>query len=487
MKRKMTVHMWMVGGISILLTALLAMLVFYNMFQKEVFGSLRTYADFIDAVMVPEQSDFIGIANIDGIRVTIIESDGTVLYDNNADLATMDKHDTRPEIKKAMELGEGTVVRRSSTIGSDNYYYAMKLSNGMILRVSKEAGSIGKIFYNSIPVIVVCALILSVTCLVFARYLTARIIKPIEEMAEHIGDGSNMVKITPYEELVPFATTIKNQHDSIVKQLKELEQSEQVRQEFTANVSHELKTPLTSISGYAELIEQGMAGGEDAKQFASKIRQNAARLLTMINDIIQLSELDQVNDVFEKETVDLYEIAKECTSRLAVNAKRHEVYMSLEGERALIEANHNMMEELISNLCDNGIRYNVPYGCVEITITPPDQMPPSVPEALKDAPVLTFPSESDFTLEGKVVLTVKDTGIGIPEKHISRIFERFYRVDKSRSKATGGTGLGLSIVKHILASHNAPIRVRTLPSTGTIFTILFEPSKASEEQSGASY
>ncbi|MBE5962006.1 MAG: two-component sensor histidine kinase [Lachnospiraceae bacterium] len=481
MKKKMTIHMWLIGGISILLTTLLAMLVFYNMFQKEVFGSLRTYADFVDSVLISEKAEFLGIDRVDGIRVTIIEADGTVSYDNNADMAVMDKHDTRPEIKKALETGEGTAVRRSLTIGSNNYYYAMKLSNGMILRVSKEAGSIAKIFYNSIPVIVICGLILFITCLMFARYLTARIIKPIEEMAEHVGDGSNMVKTTPYEELVPFATTIKNQHDSIVKQLKELEQADQIRQEFTANVSHELKTPLTSISGYAELIEQGMATGEDAKAFASKIGQNSARLLTMINDIIQLSELDHVNDVFEKETLDLYEIARECVSRLSVNAKQHEVYISLEGKCALIEANHNMMEELITNLCDNAIRYNVPYGCVNITVAPVNEPLPSVPDSLKEAPVLTFPPESDFTLSGKVILTVQDTGIGIPEKHISRIFERFYRVDKSRSKATGGTGLGLSIVKHILASHNAPIQVRTLPSCGTIFTILFEPAAITED------
>jgi two-component system phosphate regulon sensor histidine kinase PhoR len=248
----------------------------------------------------------------------------------------------------------------------------------------------------------------------------------------------------PYQELKPFAQTIWNQHENISQQLKELEKSERIRQEFTANVSHELKTPLTSISGYAELIENGMTKTEDLSRFGSEIRKNATRLLHLINDILELSELDEADIDVVKEPVDLYEIAKKCVELLVLSARKHQVNLTLTGSKSIVNANKDMMEELINNLCDNAIRYNRPGGSVNVNIY----------------------KDGEFTK-----LVVKDTGIGIPKEHLERIFERFYRVDKSRSKETGGTGLGLAIVKHIVAKHGEQLHIESEVGVGTVITI----------------
>ena len=202
---------------------------------------------------------------------------------------------------------------------------------------------------------------------------------------------------------------IRQQHEDILK-------SARMRQEFTANVSHELKTPLTAISGYAELIEHGMAGQEDTVRFAGEIHKNASRLLTLINDIIQLSELDSDTNKVEYTDVDLYQVASDCVDMLKMNAEKQDVTMRLCGKPSIVFADRQQMEELVYNLCDNAIRYNRRGGSVTVTVN----------------------------TEGQTVfLSVKDTGIGIPREHQERVFERFYRVDKSRSKATGGTGLGV--------------------------------------------
>ena len=217
---------------------------------------------------------------------------------------------------------------------------------------------------------------------------------------------------------------------------------EQMRQEFTANVSHELKTPLTSISGYAEMIENGMAKQDDVQRFATIIHKEAGRLLTLISDIIQLSAMDESKTIIAKTPVDLLELAEECADILTLSAQQHQVSLHVQGKSATVMGNHDLLAELVYNLCDNAIRYNKPNGSVTILVQ-------------KDR------------------LTVKDTGIGIPAAHQSRVFERFYRVDKSRSKETGGTGLGLAIVKHIAEQHKAKIDLKSTPETGTEITVHF--------------
>ena len=220
-----------------------------------------------------------------------------------------------------------------------------------------------------------------------------------------------------------------------------------LRQEFTANVSHELKTPLTAISGYAELVENGMVAEEgEVRRFCSEIHKNAGRLLVLINDVIRLSELDDSENQETMEPVNLYECAKNCVDMLQLNAEKHGVTLTVSGVNVVISANHQMVDEVLYNLCDNAIRYNKEKGSVSVIV------------------------EDRLDL---AVLTVKDTGIGIPREHQERIFERFYRVDKSRSKSTGGTGLGLAIVKHILLKLNAEIALKSEPGEGTEITVTF--------------
>ena len=226
-------------------------------------------------------------------------------------------------------------------------------------------------------------------------------------------------------------------------------QTAEIRQEFTANVSHELKTPLTAISGYSELIENGMAADGDVRRFATEIHRNSNRLLTLINDIIRLSELDVTENAPSMERIDLCAVARSNVDMLMLSAEKHNVTLKFSGQPSYIMGNKMMMEELVYNLTDNAIRYNKPDGTVEVTV---------------------YSYEKDHS----VVMKVKDTGIGIPEEHLGLVFQRFYRVDKSRSKSTGGTGLGLAIVKHIVAQHDAKLDITSEPNVGTEITITFQ-------------
>ena len=244
---------------------------------------------------------------------------------------------------------------------------------------------------------------------------------------------------TPYKELIPFVQTIKEQ------QKKKMETA-QMRQEFTANVSHELKTPLTSISGYAEMIETGLAQPEDIPVFAEKIHSESQRLLELIGDIMKLSELDESKKDLFFERIDLAQIVQETKARLQLQAQKAQVSILTEGTPALVKGNQKLLEELTFNLCDNAIRYNHPGGSVTMRTA---------------------------CQEGRALLIVSDTGIGIAPDHQNRVFERFYRVDKSRSKETGGTGLGLAIVKHIAIQHQALLSMKSKPGEGTKITVSF--------------
>lgn len=451
LKNKVTIHFITIGGIAIALTTLLTILVYYSMFRKQVFEDLHTDAEIVKDIVIDgnvKESDYL-LSN-QGIRITIVNEDGSVIYDSDADTTGMENHRERPEIIKAFETGEGQAVRHSDTVNQNTYYYAILLQDHVVLRVAKEAKGLISVFYGTLPILFIGILILFIICTLMSRFVTKRIITPIEKMALNINQYEEFHRNVPYEELKPFANTIWIQHDSISKQLKALEKSERVRQEFTANVSHELKTPLTSITGYAELIESGICKPEDMNRFGGEIKGNATRLLHLINDIIELSELDETEIEIKKESLDLYENAKKCVDALVIPAKKHQVTITLSGGSATVYANRDMMAELINNLCDNAIRYNRANGTVHVQVEPDG---------------------------ANTRLTVQDTGIGIPKEHIHRIFERFYRVDKSRSKATGGTGLGLAIVKHIVAKHGENLTIESTVDEGTTITVLIPQSE----------
>ncbi len=437
MKKRINRMLMLIATLAICCTMLLITFVYYDIFRRQVIEDLRAYTVWVDDNEDGERIRQIGAKLKEhGIRITLALQEGQVVYDNEADYTQMSNHGDRPEMIQAMEDGEGQAVRRSETLAKSTFYYAVRLGNGNILRVAKDAGSIYSVLMQGLPSVAVVLVILVGLSGVFSYFLTRKLIRPIEKLADNLDEGQ---EVTDYEELTPFVNMIREQHQNIMK-------SARIRQEFTANVSHELKTPLTSISGYAELIETGMASEADVTRFAHGIHSSAKRLLTLINDIIRLSELDGTEEEVPFERLNLYELADTCVEMLEMNAEKHNVTIAIKGRECHINGNKQMIEEVLYNLCDNAIRYNNEGGKVEVEVYPKGR---------------------------ETFLVVRDTGIGIPKEHQDRIFERFYRVDKSRSKSTGGTGLGLAIVKHIIAKHGARLDIVSEVEKGTTITVVF--------------
>lgn len=440
MKKKINIRFIMIAALAIVVTALSAMLVYYNILKEQVFGDLKAYAHVIELLNIDDLAA--GIEKDpynpidDDLRITLIGTDGEVLYESLLNKDEMDNHNERPEIIEAREKGEGEAVRYSATSGTHTFYYAERLQNGNVLRIGRDSVSVNRIMVNTLVIVLVIALGILFVCMGISHYLTKKLVEPIEKLATNIMlvDENNV-----YEEIRPFVNTIKEQHINIIN-------NAQLRQEFTANVSHELKTPLTAISGYAELIGNGMTGKEDTIRFSNEIHSNANRLLSLINDIIKLSELDEADHQMEMEKIDLYKLAENCVQMMQVTAEKQGIRLTLQGESAMVMANKGLMDEVFYNLCSNAIRYNKPGGSVTVTVGTKDERP---------------------------FLSVADTGIGIPKECQERVFERFYRVDKSRSKSTGGTGLGLAIVKHIVAQHNAALCLDSELGKGTTIEIVF--------------
>lgn len=437
MKKKINKTLLLIAAIAIFCTLLLSTVIYYDLFHKQVMEDLRSYTGMIeDNLNINQQVQTGAKLAAYGVRITLVGQDGQVIYDNEADSGQMENHSTRPEVADAFLTGEGQQVRKSETLAKSTFYFATRTEDGCVLRVAKDAGSIYSMFARALLSIVGIFVVLILLSALVAHFLTIRLIQPIERLAENLDKGQ---EVTDYEELTPFVNMIQEQHRNILK-------SARIRQEFTANVSHELKTPLTSISGYAELIESGMASEADVIRFAHGIHSSSKRLLTLINDIIRLSELDGAEQEITFERLNLYQLADTCVEMLTLNAEKHNVTISMKGSECFINGNKQMIEEVLYNLCDNAIRYNNLGGSVEVEVYPGKQ---------------------------GTILTIRDTGIGIPEEHQERIFERFYRVDKSRSKSTGGTGLGLAIVKHIIAKHNANMELVSEIGKGTTITVTF--------------
>lgn len=438
MKKKIFKYFACMITVAILATTLLLSWVNYEMFKGRVMDDLEAYGRMFAVEMNGEAETQSALHSLEeDIRVTLVHADGTVYYDNFADPNAMDNHADRPEIRQALENGSGSDIRNSSTVDQSAFYYAVRLKNGDVMRLAQEASNIWSVYFRSMPLIMLLAAGMACVSLYLAHLLTARLVQPIERMTAHLNNVSGVAR---YPELEPFMDMIEQQHEEILR-------SANMRVEFTANVSHELKTPLTSISGYAELIESGMAQGDQAKTFAAEIHKSANRLLTLINDIIRLSQMDAPMPDLKFEPVDLAQIAANTFEQLEMSARKADVTLQLDAKPAMVEADRQMMDELLYNLCDNAIRYNVHGGSVKLEVRP---------------------------IRDKVIVCVQDTGIGISPENQEHVFERFYRVDKSRSKATGGTGLGLAIVKHIAVKHNAQIELESELGRGTKISVIFE-------------
>ena len=440
MEEKISYRLFLMGFLGLLFTAALCIFVFHKAFTAQAWTGLEQEAELVSAGYdLVDQPEELSAFVTDDLRITLISQDGSVLFESATD-QPMENHLTRPEIRQALTSGVGRDIRDSQTMGYETYYYAVRMPNGDVLRVAQDAETIWSIYDSSIPAIVLSCVALMLAAAVLATLLTRALVQPVLRMTE---DLDHIQENVPYKELIPFAESIHS--DRILR-----ENNEKMRQEFTANVSHELKTPLTSISGYAELIETGIAKPEDVQGFAQKIHVEATRMIQLVNDILQLSNLDNVSETGtqpEMEVVDLLDVAKECVERQKLNARRAYISLTYLGESAPVRGSRSLLDELCQNLCDNAIRYNRPGGKVQIITA--------------------------CSRDGHCTLTVADNGIGIPREAQSSVFERFYRVDKSRSKATGGTGLGLAIVKHIARIHGARIKLESQVDVGTTITVTF--------------
>ncbi|MBQ7836788.1 MAG: PAS domain S-box protein [Clostridia bacterium] len=539
--------------ISVAMVVLLASLFIassflYDYFNKSQISQLKEELSLVAANVDEAGAEYFDNFDSSMFRFTLVDTDGTVIYDSQANAEEMENHLDREEITEAIENGSGSSARYSSTLTERTFYEATRLENGNVLRISISQVTVGALFLGMLPAICAIVLISIVVALVLSNTMAKSIVKPLNEL-----DLENPAENDAYEELTPILTKINKQHKQITQQMRELKQksdefeqitasmneglvlldkkgmvlsinaaakklfgasdtavgrdflaldrstdmsraiekaldgkraefreekngseyqfvinrtesdgktvgvvilcfdvtetafAERNRREFTANVSHELKTPLQSIIGSAELLENGLVKPEDTKRFVGNIKNEATRLVSLINDIIRLSQLDEDSEPVT-ESVDLYDVASEVIEVLTVSAAKKQVEIHLNGESCVMNGIRRYLYEIIYNLCDNAIRYNKDGGKVTIDLK---------------------------NTNGNIVLSVSDTGIGIPAEHQSRIFERFYRVDKSHSKETGGTGLGLSIVKHAVAYHSGMIKLDSVTGEGTTVSIVF--------------
>ena len=436
MRRKIQRSMIVVIAATILLTMGLMTFVVYRQNVGLMEEEIRQEASYVCAAIEASGSGYFEeLAGLrEGTRVTWIGADGDVLYDSARGQETMENHAGRPEVRSAFQKGEGQDIRRSDTVGQEMFYYAARLSDGSVLRVSRAMSRALGSALAILPAMAAVAVLMFLFAWRLSRRQVAKLIEPVNRL-----DLEHPLENDVYEELTPLL-------ESMDKQNKEKEAIANMRKEFSANVSHELKTPLTSISGYAEIMMNGLVRPEDVRGFSERIYNEASRLIVLIEDIIRLSKLDEGGGEIEKEEVDLYELTREVCSRLSHKAEKHSVHVEVTGEPVTITGVRQVLSEMIYNICENAIKYNRPGGSVTVWV--------------------------GNTLSGAKVI-VTDTGIGIPEDQIERVFERFYRVDKSHSRETGGTGLGLSIVKHGALLHGATIHVDSKLGKGTRMELTF--------------
>ena len=385
------------------------------------------------------------------LRITLIDSTGTILYDSDAEASKMENHFNREEVTDAFARGFGEDLRYSTTLQAKAFFFAKRLNDGNVLRLGTRQASLKQAYSKTIPYLAVLLAAIVIAAILIAIGLSRVFISPLKKLVDQLGTPEWMNIENVYKEIEPLVNVIRKQDLELQLTIEQLSNEKrkisQLKDEFTANASHELKTPLTSISGYAELIESGMAKPEDVKVFAGKIHKEAKRLQSIANDIITLSKLNnrECESLDLNEKINLWNLSHSIIEGLILSANKKMIQLSLDGDpSAEILGNSKLVYEMIFNLVDNAIRYTEQGGKVIVLV------------------------------ENNAVV-VKDTGIGIPEECQSRIFERFYRVDKSRSKETGGTGLGLAIVKHIAEVLHANIHLNSTVGFGTEIRIGFTP------------
>ncbi|MBM6868656.1 two-component sensor histidine kinase [Collinsella tanakaei] len=416
---------------------------------------LDSQVDVVAAALNSMPDDKIILRNLPlrNTRITLIDTDGTVLYDTEADPADMPNHADRPEVIRAFEEGRGNSERSSSTLGEVMLYEAIRLDNGTVVRLAQEQAGFLSILSSMILPLLGLVALGALVSVIAARVESRAIIAPLRavDLDHPIRNVENA-----YAEMIPMLERIETQRQELKRQMRVLADNDRMRREFTANITHELKTPLTAISGYAELIASGMVADEaDQRDFARRIHKEAGRLTALVNDILTLSSLDEAergdaevtNSVLgSREPVDLPRMLDTVYHRLETVADVSGITLAVKSEPAIVFGVPRLLDELVYNLASNAIRYNKPNGSVTMRCGVED---------------------------GKPFVSVEDTGIGIAPEEQDKVFERFYRVDKSRSKARGGTGLGLAIVKHAAMFHDATIEVDSALGEGTKVIVRF--------------
>ena len=462
MVKKIFKNIFLTSLVAVLLSVCLILFIFYEHFETLMMANVKEEANLLINGMSHAGADYFeDFTPSDGIRITWVDADGTVLYDSETEAINLENHKEREEIKEALASGEADIIRYSDTLSETTVYYAKRMSDGTVIRLSYGYNMIADVLKSMLQPVLLMMLVLGAIMYLVAKYTAKVIVSPINEInleEGRMGDGTN------YAELKPLLSRIRRQNiqiDTNIRKLKrEHENQENFRREFTANVSHELKTPLTSISGISEMMMNGIIKDEDIPGFAKNINKEAARLINLVNDIILISELEGNDSYMQKENINLVELGLSVLRRLQIPAEKRQVKMQL----AAIDKNGNhytnieqnnesgqlpdiclnavysMIEQLIFNLSDNAIKYNKEKGNVYVCIHDDKE---------------------------HVKIIVEDTGIGIPNKDKVQVFQRFYRVDKSRSKEVGGTGLGLSIVKHIALYHGGKVYAEDRALGGT--------------------
>jgi len=435
---------FLVGTLVYFLCAVFFISNIYSYFERKIFNELETEAVFLEHYI--ENSDVSELKKFDSIknRITLIGKDGTVYFDNMVDASKMENHGLREEFIAAKEKGSAKVSRYSSTMTDKTLYFAKLLSNGNVLRISCDQHSVAVLVLGMSQTLLIMLVLAIIISGIAAVWTSKKITNPLNQI-----NLENPEDCLVYEELKPFTKRIAEENF-------EKTQREELRKQFTANVSHELKTPLTSISGFAEILKNGGTDEKTTKDFASTIYEESQRMISLVNDIIKLSKLDEKSISMEKEPIELLGLSKEIAKILSASAKTKNVTLKVHGDTGKIFGVQPVIYEMIYNLIDNAIKYNKQNGTVEVIIKDENKN-----------------SSENEPFAGKTTISVRDTGIGIPKNEQERVFERFYRVDKSRSKELGGTGLGLSIVKHAAKYHNATINLSSKEGEGSTFTVTF--------------
>ncbi len=444
MKKKIFSGVFCTSMLVLLLSMVIVMGVLWSYYSSEYDAKLKDEAQYISGGIQTSgisYLDDIGSNSHNDSRITWIDADGAVMYDNYADPATMENHADRTEVSQALKKGQGECTRYSSTLAEKTRYYALRMDDGTVLRVSTTQSTLLSLMIRSLPSMAILVAVVVFISLMMAASLSRRITEPVNSI-----DLDEPHRSEVYTELTPLLDKIADQNAQINAQMDELIEQHAVRKEFTANVTHELKTPLTAILGFAEIMKSGLVKPEDMKHFSEKIYDEAQRLLSLIADILRLSKLESDTDLPDKEDTDLMSQAEIVAERLEDYAKSCGIKLTVSGEHAAVRVIPQILDEVIFNITENAIKYNVPGGSADIHTGYDGSRP---------------------------CIIISDTGIGIAPEDMPRIFERFYRADKAHTGTVPGTGLGLSIVKHGVSVMGAEIFVESETGSGTTMKIVF--------------